>query len=94
MLTALAMAFIVGVVALGRAFMLQRDFYLAFVVGLTMFSIVMLAIITGISLPLLSKKVGLDPAVLAGPITTSIVDVGGLIIYFKIAQLFIPALKF
>ncbi|MCM8771063.1 MAG: hypothetical protein NC936_04265 [Candidatus Omnitrophica bacterium] len=36
---------------------------------------------------------GLDPAVLAGPITTSIVDVGGLIIYFKIAQLLIPALR-
>ena len=67
---------------------------LSIVVGLTMLLIALLAIVTGITLPLLSKKVGLDPAVLAGPITTSVVDVVGLIIYFKIAQFFIPALRF
>jgi magnesium transporter len=88
------MGAIVGSVAFGRAFLLQRDFALAIVVGLTMLFISILAIGTGIFLPLLSKKAGLDPAVLAGPITTSIVDVIGLIIYFKIAQLFIPALRF
>ncbi|MBU1090223.1 MAG: magnesium transporter, partial [Candidatus Omnitrophica bacterium] len=49
---------------------------------------------TGVFLPLFSKKIGLDPAVLAGPITTSVVDIIGLIIYFKIAQMFIPALSF
>jgi magnesium transporter len=88
------MGLIVGLVAFGRAFLLQKDFTLAIVVGLTMLFIAMLAIITGIALPLFSKKVGLDPAVLAGPITTSVVDVVGLIIYFKIAQFFIPALHF
>ena len=84
----------VGVVAFGRSFLLQKDFMLSVVVGLTMLLIALLAIVTGISLPLISKKVGLDPAVLAGPITTSVVDVVGLIIYFKIAQFFIPALRF
>lgn len=91
---AFLMAMIVGGVALGRAFLLQKDFWLASVVGLTMFLIVLVAIGTGITLPLLSKRMGLDPAVLAGPITTSIVDVFGLIIYFKVAQAFIPALRF
>ena len=52
-----------------------------------------LAICTGVCLPLLSKRFGLDPAALAGPITTSIVDIVGLIIYFKIAQFFVPALR-
>jgi len=79
---------------LARALLLQKDLYVSVVVGITMFMIVLVAIGTGIVLPLLSKKVGLDPAVLAGPITTSIVDVIGLIIYFKIAQYFIPALRF
>lgn len=88
------MGLIVGGVAFGRAFLLQKDFALAIVVGLTMLIIAILAIATGIFLPLFSKKIGLDPAVLAGPITTSVVDVGGLIIYFKMAQLFIPALRF
>jgi magnesium transporter len=92
--TALFMGLIVGTVAFGRALLLQKDFMLAIVVGFSMLFIAILAIATGIFLPLLSKRVGLDPAVLAGPITTSVVDVVGLIIYFKIAQLFIPALNF
>ena len=90
---ALLMGLVVGLVAFGRAFLLQKDIMLSVVVGLTMVLIALLAIGTGISLPLISKRVGLDPAVLAGPITTSIVDVIGLIIYFKIAQFFIPALR-
>ena len=91
---AIFMGLIVGLVAFGRAFLLQKDFALAIVVGLTMLLIAVLAIATGIFLPIFSKRIGLDPAVLAGPITTSIVDVVGLIIYFKIAQAFIPALRF
>jgi len=91
---ALLMAAIVGAIAWGRAILLQKDFFISIVVGMTMFIIVILAIITGLTLPLLSKKIGLDPAALAGPITTSIVDVVGLLIYFKIAQQFIPVLKF
>jgi len=91
---ALLMGVIVGIVAFARALLLQKDFFIAGVVGISMLFIAILAIATGIFLPLASKKVGLDPAVLAGPITTSIVDVVGLIIYFKIAQLFIPALQY
>lgn len=90
---ALLMGLVVGIVAFGRAILLQQSSELAIVVGLTMTAIVLLAIVTGIFLPLISKKFGLDPAVLAGPITTSIVDVIGLIIYFKIAQALIPALQ-
>jgi magnesium transporter len=91
---AVLMGLIIGFVAFGRAFLLQKDFILSIVVGLSMLLIGILGITTGVFLPLISKRVGLDPAVLAGPITTSIVDVVGLIIYFKIAQFFIPALKF
>ncbi len=90
---ALIMGLVVGVVAFTRAILLQQSLLLAIVVGTTMSSIVLLAIVTGIFLPFASKKVGLDPAVLAGPITTSIVDVIGLIIYFKIAQAILPVLQ-
>ena len=91
--TALLMSLIVGVVAFIRAVLLQKDVFVSVVVGITMSVIVILAILTGVCLPILSKRVGLDPAALAGPITTSIVDVVGLIIYFKIAQFFIPILQ-
>jgi magnesium transporter len=94
MSAAMMMSLIVGTVAFGRALLLQKDMFLAFTVGLSMMFIGILAIATGIFLPLASKRVGLDPAVLAGPITTSVVDVVGLIIYFKVAQIFIPALRF
>ncbi|MBC8473439.1 MAG: magnesium transporter [Candidatus Omnitrophica bacterium] len=93
LIAALFMGAIVGIVAFTRAVLLQESTVVAVVVGATMTSIVLLAIATGIFLPLISKKFGLDPASLAGPITTSIVDVIGLIIYFKIAQALIPALQ-
>lgn len=93
LIAALFMGAIVGLVAFARAVLLQESPLVALVVGLTMTTIVLLAIMTGIFLPLVSKKIGLDPAVLAGPITTSIVDVVGLVIYFKIAQAIIPILK-
>ncbi|MCK4994725.1 MAG: magnesium transporter [Candidatus Omnitrophica bacterium] len=90
---ALIMGLIVGVVAFFRALLLQSDPLIGLVVGLTMFLIVLLSICTGISLPFISKKMGFDPAVLAGPITTSFVDVIGLIIYFKVAQCILPILR-
>ncbi|MFH1847806.1 MAG: magnesium transporter [Candidatus Omnitrophota bacterium] len=93
LVAALLMGVVVGAVAFGRAILLQESPMVAVVVGSTMSCIVLLAISTGIFLPLLSKKVGLDPAVLAGPITTSVVDIVGLIIYFKIATLLIPVLS-
>lgn len=92
LLASLMMSAIVGIVAFSRAILLHKDPLVALVVGCTMVVIVLLAIATGISLPLIAKRFGMDPAALAGPFTTSIVDVVGLIIYFKIAQLFIPAL--
>lgn len=91
--TSLIMGLIVGGVAFIRAMVLGQEVIFSLVVGITMFSIVLLAIFTGVFLPLVSKKVGLDPAVLAGPITTSVVDIVGLIIYFKVAQAFLPALR-
>ncbi len=87
------MSIIVGVVAFLRAYWLEGAIALSLVVGITMMAIVLVAIVTGMLLPFVSKRIGLDPAALAGPITTTIVDVTGLIIYFKIAQFFLPILR-
>jgi magnesium transporter len=92
-LASLIMAFLLGLIAFFRAFLVGEGMLLAFVVGISMGVLLLLAIATGITLPLISKMVGLDPAVLAGPIMTTIVDVSGLIIYFKIAQLILPQLQ-
>lgn len=92
-ITGLIMALCVGSIAFFRAVTLGVSLNIAVVVGISMFCLIILAIFTGIFLPVMSKRIGLDPAVLAGPITTSVVDILGLIIYFKIAQLFLPQLK-
>jgi magnesium transporter len=92
-MSSFVLCLIVGVTAFLRAFWLENSLILSLVVGITMMVIVLVAILTGMILPFLSKRMGLDPAALAGPITTTVVDVIGLIIYFKVAQLFLPVLK-
>lgn len=57
----------------------------ALVVCLTLIITVMIAKIIGCSLPILAKKIGFDPAVMASPFITTIVDAISLIVYFQIA---------
>ena len=60
---------------------------IALVVCLTLVITVILAKLVGCTLPLLAKKIGFDPAVMASPFITTIVDALSLIIYFRIASL-------
>ena len=55
------------------------------IVSLSMFATIMLAKLVGCSLPLFAKKLRLDPAVVASPFITTIVDVLSLMIYCLIA---------
>lgn len=57
----------------------------AFVMCLTLVVTVIVAKIVGCILPLLAKQIGLDPAVMANPFITTIVDAVSLLIYFQIA---------
>lgn len=59
----------------------------ALVVCLTLIAAVFIAKIVGCILPMLAKKVGFDPAVMASPFITTIVDALSLLIYFRIATL-------
>ena len=58
----------------------------AFVVCVTLALTVLVAKIIGCSLPLLAKKIGFDPAVMASPFITTIVDAMSLLVYFGIAS--------
>ena len=58
----------------------------AFTVSGTLLITVILAKFFGCTLPMLVKKIGLDPAVMASPMITTIVDALSLIIYFLIAS--------
>ena len=63
------------------------------VVSLTMFVTVLLAKIVGCTLPMLAKKLGFDPAVMASPFITTIVDALSLLVYFGIATALLPQLQ-
>ncbi len=57
---------------------------LAVAVGITLIVTVVMAKLIGCCLPILAKQVGLDPAIMAGPLITTVVDIGSTFIYFTI----------
>ena len=65
----------------------QPGFMTAVVVSLTLVATIVTAKLVGCVLPVLAKRVGFDPAVMASPFITTIVDALSLVIYFRIATL-------
>lgn len=59
----------------------------ALVVCATMVITVLIAKVIGCTLPILAKKMGFDPAVMASPFITTIVDAISLLVYFRIASM-------
>jgi len=57
----------------------------ALVVSLTIFVTIVIAKLVGCALPMLAKRLGFDPAVMASPFITTVVDALSLLIYFAIA---------
>lgn len=59
----------------------------AFVICITLLLTVVFAKIIGSVLPLIAKKIGFDPAVMASPVITTLVDAISLLVYFEIATI-------
>ncbi len=64
----------------------QDPIMVSLVVSLTLLVTVLCAKLVGCSLPILVKRLGFDPAVMASPFVTTIVDAISLVIYFAIAM--------
>lgn len=56
------------------------------VIGLTLLAICTVAATVGSLMPIVAKKVGVDPAVFSNPFITTVVDALGLVVYFLIAR--------
>jgi magnesium transporter len=67
----------------------QTSLLVAFVVCATLFVTVICAKFVGCVLPVVASKLGFDPAVMASPFITTIVDALSLIVYFNIATAFL-----
>nr|MBP3259301.1 magnesium transporter [Bacilli bacterium] len=63
------------------------SFSIALVVCITLVTTVLVAKFIGSTLPILAKKIGFDPAVMASPFITTLVDATSLLIYFKMASI-------
>ena len=68
--------------------MYDQNVMLAGALGLTMIAVVSMAKCIGCILPLLAKKLGLDPAIMAAPLITTILDTCTILVYFIIVTVF------
>ena len=91
---ALAAACFLKILLVDRLLMHNEDvsIMVSLVVCITMALTVLVAKVIGCSLPMLAKKIGFDPAVMASPFITTIVDALSLLIYFGTAMLLLPGI--
>lgn len=68
--------------------MYDQDIMLAIAIGITMIAIVCMAKCIGCTLPLFAKKIGLDPALMAAPLISTIMDTCTILMYFAIITAF------
>ena len=86
-LVALLVGFTLAVANFFKLILIDRvSLLIAFVVCISLVVTVIFAKLVGCSLPMLAKKIGFDPAVMASPFITTIVDAISLIAYFNIAR--------
>ena len=64
----------------------QGDGLMALTIGMTMACTVIIAKVVGCTLPLVAKKVGLDPAIMATPLISTLVDISTISVYFAIVS--------
>lgn len=76
---------ILAIVNAIRILILYKNSQLALVIGFTLIATVMLAKALGCLLPLLAKRFKLDPAIMASPLITTLVDIFSILVYFQIA---------
>jgi magnesium transporter len=74
-----------GLMAYFRVYLQDQDAMLACIVGTALVATLLTANLTGALMPLMLKKLKLDPALTAGPFIATIIDAVGIAIYFQIA---------
>lgn len=81
---------LLSVVNFGRLYFLQHvDMRIALTVCTTLFLVIILAKIVGGTLPIIARTFKLDPAIMASPFISTIVDAVTLFVYFTLAGVFL-----
>ena len=82
----LIMGAVMGVVGFGQSLLLGVGTNIGLVVALTVLAISAWSATVAAALPLILRRLGVDPAVVSAPFISTLVDGTGLIIYFEIAR--------
>lgn len=90
---ALIIGLVLGVVLFGVVFVWQQSFHLALVLGGAVPFVVTVSKTIGGTVPVLLRKLGVDPAMAAGPIVTTIVDLVGFFTVLMLATLMLEKLQ-
>ena len=78
---------VLAVFNIARIALVNQSFVLALTVGLSLYATVIMAKLVGCMLPIVAQKIKIDPAIMAAPVITTIVDAGSLVVYFLFARL-------
>lgn len=68
--------------------MYGQDMMLCLALGITIIAIVCIAKSIGCTLPLIAKRLGMDPAIMAAPLISTILDTCSLLVYFRVVTVF------
>ena len=68
-----------------RIMIQYQNLQLAIVLSITLIATVIVSKVIGCTLPLLAKRLKLDPAIMAAPLITTVVDVCSILVYFQVA---------
>ena len=68
-----------------RILIMYKNAGLALVIGLSLVATIVISKLIGCALPLIAKKLHMDPAIMASPLITTLVDTCSILIYFNIA---------
>jgi magnesium transporter len=83
---ALIVGFILSLFTALRVYFMDGEVMIAITVGIALYATVIMAKTIGGILPMIAKAVHMDPAIMAAPLITTIVDAFSLFLYFSIAQ--------
>ena len=82
---AIVVGIALAIVNMIRIMIQYKNMQLAIVLSITLIATVVIAKVIGCTLPLLAKRLKLDPAIMAAPLITTVVDVCSILVYFQVA---------
>ncbi|MGD9209523.1 MAG: magnesium transporter [Desulfobacteraceae bacterium] len=85
LLMGFALGAALGLMAYFRVFLQDHNMLLACIVGAALFGTLLTANLAGALMPIILKRIKLDPALTAGPFIATIIDAVGITLYFQIA---------